>query len=83
MWDHPAPGNEPVSPALAGRFFTTELPEKPLKIIFLKVHNCKEDNCGFLLDSFDDFRIYIMWNQEAFYPKYQIFNDFFKKEKTK
>lgn len=22
-----------------------------------------------------------MWNQEAFYPKYQIFNDFFKKKR--
>jgi len=28
MWDLPRPGIEPVSPALAGRFFTTELPEK-------------------------------------------------------
>jgi len=25
------PGVEPASPALAGRFFTTESPEKPLK----------------------------------------------------
>ena len=29
MWDLPGPGVEPVSPALAGRFFTTELPGKP------------------------------------------------------
>ena len=27
--DHPDPGMEPVSPALAGRFFTTEPPGKP------------------------------------------------------
>ena len=27
--DHPDPGIEPTSPALAGVFFTTELPEKP------------------------------------------------------
>ena len=27
--DIPDPGIEPVSPALAGGFFTTELPEKP------------------------------------------------------
>ena len=29
-WDLPDPGIEPASPALAGRFFTTEPPGKPL-----------------------------------------------------
>ena len=29
MWDLPGPGIEPVSPASAGRFFTTELSGKP------------------------------------------------------
>ena len=29
-WDLPGPGIRPVSLALAGRFFTTEPPEKPL-----------------------------------------------------
>ena len=29
MWDLLRPGLEPVSPALAGGFFTTELPGKP------------------------------------------------------
>ena len=29
MWDHPGSGIEPVSPALAGRFFATESPGKP------------------------------------------------------
>ena len=29
MWDLPDPGIKPVSPALAGRFFTTEPPGKP------------------------------------------------------
>ena len=33
MWDLPEPGIEPVSATLAGRFFTTEPPGKPL--IFL------------------------------------------------
>jgi len=28
--DLPDPGNEPSSPALAGRFFTTESPGKPV-----------------------------------------------------
>ena len=28
-WDLPGPGIKPVSPALAGGFFTTESPEKP------------------------------------------------------
>ena len=31
MWDLPGPGTEPVSPALAGRFLTTEPPRKPWK----------------------------------------------------
>ena len=29
-WDPPKPGNKPLSPALAGGFFTTEPPGKPL-----------------------------------------------------
>ena len=29
MWDLPGSETEPVSPALAGRFFTTKLPGKP------------------------------------------------------
>ena len=32
MWDLPGPGTEPVSPALAGRFFTTEPPSPPLSV---------------------------------------------------
>ena len=34
MWDLPRPEIEPVSPSLAGRFFTTEPPEKPLIQVF-------------------------------------------------
>ena len=34
MWDHPGPGIKPVSSALAGRFFTTEPPGKPLLLLF-------------------------------------------------
>ena len=30
MWNLPGPEIEPVSPALAGSFFTTEPPGKPL-----------------------------------------------------
>ena len=33
-WDLPKSGSKPVSPALAGRFFTTELPGKPLCSLF-------------------------------------------------
>ena len=36
MWDLPGPGLEPVSPALAGRFLTTEPPGKPPEGITLK-----------------------------------------------
>ena len=34
MWDLPRPGLEPMSPALAGRFSTTEPPGKPNKSPF-------------------------------------------------
>ena len=35
MWDLPKPGMEPVSPALAGQFFTTEPPGKPPHAVFI------------------------------------------------
>ena len=35
MWDLPYPGIEPVSPALVGRFFTTEPLGKPLNYLIL------------------------------------------------
>ena len=34
MWDLPELGTEPMSPALAGGFFTTELPGKPGTAVF-------------------------------------------------
>ena len=37
MCDLPGPGMEPMSSALAGRFFTTELPGKPPNSVFFKV----------------------------------------------
>ena len=37
MWDLPRPGLETVSPALAGRFSTTEPPGKPRLFFFLTV----------------------------------------------
>ena len=33
MWDLPGPEMEPMSPALAGGFFTTEPPGKPWKCL--------------------------------------------------
>ena len=35
MWDHPRPGLEPVSPALAGRLSTTAPPGKPCKDFYV------------------------------------------------
>ena len=35
MWDVLRPGIEPVSPALAGGFFTTEPPGKPQDYLFM------------------------------------------------
>ena len=34
MWDLPTPGIEPVSSALVGGFFSTELPGKPPCFVF-------------------------------------------------
>ena len=45
--DHPDPGIEPVSPAspaLAGRFFTTVPPGKPLEIVVEFTVQCDEAN---------------------------------------
>ena len=38
MWDLPGPGLEPVSPALAGGFFTPAPPGKPQDWWFLRAH---------------------------------------------
>ena len=35
MWDLPRPGLEPVFPALAGGFLTTEPPGKPREILLI------------------------------------------------
>ena len=35
MWDLPRPGTEPMSPALVGRFFTTQPPGKPCALFFV------------------------------------------------
>ena len=40
MWDLPGSGIEPVSPALAGRLFTTEPPEEPSDTSLLDLFKC-------------------------------------------
>ena len=40
MWNPPRQGIKPVSPALAGGFFTTELPGKPRVCFFLNFLFC-------------------------------------------
>ena len=47
MWDLSESGTEPVSPAVAARFFTTEPPEKPLMKIFLR--GTQIVNCGLFI----------------------------------
>ena len=42
MWDLPHPGIEPVSPALAGTFFTTEPPGKPNDCSFVVQSEVRE-----------------------------------------
>ena len=46
MWDLPRPGLEPVSPALAGRFSTTEPPGKPMGFVFVSIQGA----CVFWLE---------------------------------
>ena len=48
MWDLPGPGIEPVSPALAGGFLTTESPQKPKKLKFKRGigKKCSSDFLG-------------------------------------
>ena len=36
MWELPGPGIEPVSPVLAGGFFITEPPGKPITSVLIK-----------------------------------------------
>ena len=43
MWDLPGSAIEPVSPALAGRFFTTEPPGKPAHCSWRKPVHSNED----------------------------------------
>ena len=38
MWDLPGPGLEPMCPALAGGFLTTEPPGKPAAELFVTLH---------------------------------------------
>ena len=45
MWDSPGTGIEPVSPALAGRFFTTELAGKLQYQVFVF------DSCLFMQEN--------------------------------
>ena len=45
QWDLPGPGMEPVSPALAGGFFPTEAPGKPLLRILDQVAVCLAVDC--------------------------------------
>ena len=40
MWDLPRPEVKPMSPALAGRFFSTEPPGKPIINFVVVVFSC-------------------------------------------
>ena len=56
MWDLPASGIKPVSPTLAGGFFTTESPGKPLPF-FICIGGCF---LTFLIVSFESQQLYIL-----------------------
>ena len=51
MWDLPRPGTEPVSPALAGKFFTTEPPGKPCVPIVIPIAKQVTSSLGSSLSS--------------------------------
>ena len=50
MSDLPYPGIEPISPPLAGGFFTTEPPEKPQKHVLISSLKCHPLSAPHLLD---------------------------------
>ena len=52
MWDLPRSGIEPVSPALAGRFFTTEPPGKPWEQVLMRMFQMLQpQHCNSCLNS--------------------------------
>ena len=46
MWDHPGPGIEPMSPALAGGFLTTRPQEKSFTASLTEWHTLLGFSCG-------------------------------------
>ena len=54
MWDLPESGVEPMSPALAGRFFTTEPPRKP-SIAICHTFSCNKGPNSLLAKTHCDF----------------------------
>ena len=70
MWDLPGPGIKPLSPALAGRFFTTEQPGKPqasFKSESLYKLKCPELIIGSLIIKFVRC---LCWNSGKAIPRY-------------
>ena len=67
MWNLPGPEIKPVSPSLAGRFFTTKPPGKPSStfcIYFLHLGFCKSENLASTISSSSFFFfpfIFISW----------------------
>ena len=52
MWDLPRSGVEPVSPALAGRFFTIEPPGKPWEQVLMRMFQMLQpQHCNSCLNS--------------------------------
>ena len=59
MWGLPGPGIEPVSLALAGRFFTTEPKRKPHKLFFFFFNEYKRNV------QVGDSELSVYWNYRA------------------
>ena len=73
MWGLPGPGIEPVSLALAGRFFTTEPKRKPHKLFFFFFNEYKRNV------QVGDSELSVYWNYRAppfilknLYPPYHV-----------
>ena len=65
MWDILGPGAKPVSPAMAGKFFTFEPPGKPLSQTYF-LHHCH-------LQTKSIHQLIYKWALDPFLPSSEVF----------
>ena len=57
MWDLPGARIEPMFPALAGRFFTTEAPGKPILYLWMKL---EQEGSIYLVNTVLNFSLHLL-----------------------